>query len=188
MALKEAAVKHKPILTALVFTLLLGLTSCGHESETITGNNPQPGPGPAPGPGYNPAAPGLVGTFSGTVTDLSHTKSGTLTITITAFDRSSGSLTGALKLTGFPGCFTAGVFPDPKISKHRSHYSPQNGRGMILAGGSRPGSYSYLSFNGSNDFNKGLYLDDLDGLGFNDGVNWCLGIYAAVLTKTVELR
>src|SRR5262245_60815248 len=102
---------EKGLRTVLVFSVLVALTSCGNENESVTGPTLPP---PIPGPTILPEAPGLIGTFSGTVQNTSHTESGALTISITAYDRHSGALTGSLTLTGFSECFTTAIFPDPK--------------------------------------------------------------------------
>lgn len=174
---KEAFVKYERLWTALVFSLMVALTSCGNENETITVPNP--------GPQIIPEATGLLGTFSGTVQNTIHTKSGTLTISITAYDRSSGLLTGTLTLTGFSECFTKGIFPGPgRNNNYDNHYLPQRGFGSIIATGPQPDSFSFLYFLPSDDFNKGLNLNGItETLAFNDGRNWCLEIDPVVLKK-----
>jgi hypothetical protein len=169
--------KYELIWTALVCSLFLTLTSCGNEPEvdhvtTLV----------TPGAQTQPDAPGLVGTFSGIVQNTSHTRTGTLTIYITAYDRTSGALTGALKLSGFSECFTKGIFPDPNHNNYDNRYSPHRGFGTIQASGTHPGSHSFLYFEKSDDFNQGLRLG-VDELGFYDGSNWCLLIDPVVLKR-----
>ncbi len=173
---KEAVVKYERLWRALVFSLIVALTSCGNENETITGHNPTPNP--------NTGITGLVGTFSGTVQNTDHTKSGTLTIAIRAYDSSSGLLTGTLKLTGFSECFTTGIFPDPNHKNYDNYYLPGRGFGFIQASGTQPGSYSYLPFEGSTYFYNGLQLGGVaENLGFRDASHWCLSIDSALLKR-----
>jgi hypothetical protein len=162
-------VKYQRIWTALLFSLILALTSCGN--ETTTGPN-------------LPSNPSPVGTFSGTVQNISHTRSGTLTISITAYD-SSRLLTGTLMLQGFSECFTEGIFPDPSGNINAdNHYFPERGFGSIMAFGPQPGSYSFLFFLKSDDFSAGLNLDGItEGLAFYDGRNWCLEIDPVFLKR-----
>jgi hypothetical protein len=163
-------VKYERLWRAFVFSLIVALTSCstGNENETITGPNLPPNPSP-------------IGTFSGAVQNASHTKDGTLTISITTMD-SSGKLAGSLSLTGFSECFTTGIFPDPS-HKNDSFYSPQRGFGRIIAAGRQSGSHSYLEFEKSADFNGGLMLGSFEGLAFYDGRDWCLEIDPALLKR-----
>ena len=159
--------KYQRIWTTVMYSFIVALTSCGNETETTTGPNLPPNPSP-------------VGTFSGDVQNASHTKSGTLTISITTMN-SSGKLAGSLSLTGFSECFTTGIFPDPN-HKNGSFYSPQRGILRIMAAGPQPGSYSYLDFQKSVDFNQGLKLGCCEAA-FYDGRDWCLEIDAVLLKK-----
>ena len=169
--------KNEGISTAVLFIVLLSMASCDTENEMIAVNRPSQRPIPPP-----ISAPGLVGTFSGTVQNISHTESGTLIISITRVDKTSGSLTGSLSLTGFSNCYTTGIFPDPSYARYSSYYSPGRGFGFIQASGQQPGSYSYLYFLASENFYDGLKLG-VDDLGFYDGHNWCLSIDSAVLKR-----
>ncbi|HSE41970.1 MAG TPA: hypothetical protein VLH08_14495 [Acidobacteriota bacterium] len=171
--------KYELLWTTLVCSLFLTLTSCGNESEVEHVTLPplvfQP----------QPEAPGLVGTFSGIVQNTNHTRTGTLTISITEYDRSSGALKGSLKLTGFSECYAKGVFPRPnKTNIYDNHYVASRGFGSIIAAGPQPDSYSFLYFEKSDNFFNGLKLNGLtETLAFYDGQNWCLEIDPVILQR-----
>lgn len=170
--------RYQQLWRALAISFIAALTSCTeNDSERITL--------PDPGSYVMPAGPGLIGTFSGTVRNTAHTKSGTLTISITRHDPGTGLFTGTLTLTGFSNCFTKGVFPAPnQTNNYDNYYVPQRGFGSIMAIGPQPGSRSFLYFLASDDFNNGLQLDGItETLAFSDGHNWCLEIDAVVLKK-----
>lgn len=176
---KEGFVKYQRIWTALLLSFTVAMSSCTeNDSERITL--------PDPGSYVMPAAPGLIGTFSGTVRNTAHTKSGTLTISITSRNPATGQLNGTLTLTGFSNCFSKGVFSDPagQNNNYDNYYVPQRGFGSIMAIGPQPGSRSFLYFLASDNFNQGLQLDGItETLAFTNGHNWCLEIDAVILKR-----
>ena len=127
------------------------------------------------------AEPSLVGTWTGSVKDYFSDSQGQLTIDITSdtdpYDLGYHYIEGTVTLTGFPLCFTQGLFSSEKGSGwwRESYYM-----GVIIAIG-KDFSESLLNLDISSDLTQ-IRIDPASGFKDSNG-NYCLFLESAVMTK-----